>query len=269
MKKIFLLSGCLALGACEPTLIAEFEDKPVVSCYLDAGYSPVLTVAKLIAFRDDVAYSDEDVNTLPITITDETSGAAYPMQAAGGGRYECPQLIAQSGHTYKLEFTYNGKPVLAITTVPEAPQDVSFSATSIGIMVWSSAASSRAEPGQGIEITWSNDDRNYYIVEGFTTSSAAVRETEDTEAVPDKNFKLDYTQSNTATLSQMQFNYFGNYEVSLIRIHSEYAVISQGSSDTSTSLVDMKGNIEGGYGIFTGINRVRQNINVYKETSPF
>ena len=257
MKRIrYILSGAFIIVACQPTLIAEFEDKPVVCCYLDAGASPILTVSKLIAFRDDVDYSDEDINTLTITITDETEEKNYPLQAIGEGRYESLQLIAKVGHSYKLTFVYNGNHISATTTVPEAPQGVEFSATSIGVMGFSTA----------IEITWSNDDRNFYIVEGFTTSSSPVR---DTDSTPAKGFKLDYTQGSSATLSQMQFNYLGNYEVSLIRIWPEYAVMSQGSFDTSTSLVDIKGNIEGGYGIFTGINRVMRNINVYRQSTPF
>lgn len=263
MKKIFILLGCIALGGCEPTLIAEFEDLPVVTCYLDAGSSPVLTVSKLIAFRDDVTYSGEDVSALSITITDQTVGTPYPMQPTGGGGYACPQLTVQAGRAYRLDFAYNGKPVSAATTVPEAPQDVVFSDTAIGVM--SFTMPSRADVAGGIEITWSNDERNYYIVEGFTESSNAVRESDDE---PAKSFKLDYTQGGSATLTQQQFNYFGNYEVSLIRIRSEYVVMSQGSSDASTTLVDVRGNIEGGYGIFTGINRVTRTIEVYERSNP-
>jgi hypothetical protein len=169
-----------------------------------------------------------------------------------------------------LDFIYNNNHISATTSVPEAPQNVEFSATSIGMMVFgtSPGVSTRADPlpGQGIEITWSNDERNYYIVEGFTTSINQIRSS---EVAPAKNFKLDYTQSSTITLSQMQFSYFGNYEISLIRILKEYAVMSQGSNESSTSLVDIKGNIDGGYGIFTGINRVKRNINIYRESMPF
>lgn len=269
MKRvIYLILTCLVFAGCEPTLIAEFEDKPVVSCFLDAGTSPVLTVSKLIAFRDDVAYSNQDVNMLSITIRDETADQDYQLQSTGEGKYENPSLIAQTGHTYYLSFVYENKPVSATTTVPQAPREVDFSAASIGIMVFDgfSASLSRAQSGREIEITWSNDDRNYYIIEGYTKSTNPVRES-DTEL--SKSFKLDYTQGSTATLSQAQFNYFGSYEVSLIRILPEYVIMSQGSVNSSTNLVDIKGNIDGGYGIFTGVNRVVKTINIYQESSPF
>lgn len=249
---------CWAVVGCQPTLIAEFEDKPVVNCFLEAGNSPILNISKLIAFRDDVEYTDEDVSTLLITITDEIENRSHQMQSIGDGRYENPLLIAQAGHSYSLNFIYNNKTITATTTVPDEPQNVVFSATSIGIGMFSNS----------IEITWSNNEENYYIIEGFTTSSTLVRGSG--TDIP-KKFKLDCTQGNSATLESMQFNYLGNYEVSLISIMPEYVIISQGNADTSvsTSIVDVKGNIDGGYGIFTGINRVIQRINVYRSAEPF
>jgi hypothetical protein len=261
------------VAGCQPTLIAEFEDRPVVSCFLEAGTSPVLTVSKLIAFRDDVHYSDENVNALSIAITDETENQTWQMQAIGEGTYENPQMEVQAGHTYRLNFTYNQKPVSATATVPDAPQNVEFSTISFGVMNW------QFNPGQfnpgdwgnrdperwnrTLDVTWENDDKNYYLVEGVTTSEDPVRESQ-TNAP--KSFVLEKTQNDYATLSQMQFSYFGDYEISVIRILPEYVIMSEGSAtNLSTSIVDVKGNIEGGYGIFTGINRMTQIINVYLE----
>ena len=85
---------------------------------------------------------------------------------------------------------------------------------------------------------------------------------------PVKGFQLGYTQGGKATLSSSDFNYFGDYEISILRILPEYVVMSQGSGNTSTSLIDIKGNIDGGYGIFTGVGRVKKIINIYEEIMP-
>ena len=98
-----MILAAVLCAACEPTLVAEFTDKPVVSCYLQAGESPVLTVQKLIPFQDDAQFSDEDVTSQ--------------------------------------------------TTVPSAPQGVTFSGYSIGVMSFDFPESSKA-PNNGIEITW-------------------------------------------------------------------------------------------------------------------
>ena len=254
---MFYIPLCFILAGCKPTLIAEFEDKPVVNCYLDAGKSPQLTISKLIAFRDDVAYADQDIDALIIKITDETTGEEFTMQPAGAGRYDNPAFTVQAEHSYALHFTYDNKPVRASATVPPSPENVSFSDTSIGTGGFGGMG--------GIEITWDNDDRNYYLVEGVTESASPIRES---ETAPAKSFRIDYTQENSITLSSMQFSYFGNYAVSLIRIEPEYVVMTQSVSNTSSSLADVRGNIEGGYGIFTGINRVTKTIQVYQQTGP-
>ena len=271
MKNIVYLLIIMVMAGCQPTLIAEFEDKPVVRCLLEAGTSPELTVSKLIAFRDDVHYSDENINTLAITITDETENQTWQLHALGNGKYDNPQFVVVAGHTYRLNFTYNQKPVTASATVPEAPQNITFSDTSIGVV------NLQFNPGQftpggnrdperfnrTLDITWDNAEKNYYLVQGVTSSDKPVRENQ-TNAP--KSFTLEHTQNDYATISQMQFSYLGEYEISVIRIMPEYVIMSEGSAtNMSTSIADVKGNIDGGYGIFTGINRITQIINVYLE----
>ena len=268
MKRIiYLLFAALPFVSCEVTPEAEFTDRPVVCCYLSAGDSPTLTVQKLIPFQSDVTFSDENVDELDITITDLTSGTDYLLYNIGNGTYCNENLVAQSGHEYQLSFYYDNLPVTASTIVPDAPQNVSFSATSIGVMSFELPAT-RA-PQDGIEITWTNDDGEYYIVEGKTTSTSTIREIDEDEELPPQSFKLNYTQGASANLSSADFNYFGTYQISVIHIRPEYAVISQGGSTSSTTLVDVKGNIDGGYGIFTGISSITRAISVTKQTSPF
>ena len=66
-------------------------------------------------------------------------------------------------------------------------------------------------------------DREYYIVEGKTSSTSTIRDIDDDDDMPSKSFKLNYRQ----------------------------------------------GNIDGGYGIFTGINKVTKSIKVSQGSSPF
>lgn len=89
------------------------------------------------------------------------------------------------------------------------------------------------------------------------------------EDLPAKSFKLNYTQGTGSTLSSSDFSYYGTYHISVIHIGYEYAVMSQGGSTSSSTLVDVKGNIDNGYGIFTGISKVTMNVKVSKGSSPF
>ena len=260
----------LASVSCEAIPETEFTDRPVVCCYLSAGESPVLTVQKLIPFQSDAQFSEEDVSSLVITITDQTSGTEYLLSGTGDGTYGNSGLIAEEGHEYSLSFDYDGVPVTAVTTVPSVPEEVSFSATKIEVMSFQPPQAMSKAPADGIEISWKNDEGDYYIVEGKTGSTNPVMDLEDDEEMPAKSFKLNYTQGTSATLSSSDFNYYGTYHISVIHINQEYAVMSQGGSTSSTTLVDVKGNIDGGYGIFTGISSVTNTISVSKGSSaPF
>lgn len=264
---IYLIS-LLLITSCEVTPEAEFTDRPVVCCYLSSGESPILTVQKLIPFQSDATFSDENVDDLNITITDLTTDTSYLLYNIGDGSYCNEILVVQSGHQYQLDFYYDNLPVTASTIVPDAPQNVSFSSTTIGVMSFEPMAATRA-PQDGIEITWTNDNGDYYIVEGKTSSTSTIREIDDDDEMPSQSFKLNYTQGASTTLSSSDFNYYGSYQISVIHIQPEYAVISQGGSTSSTTLVDVKGNIDGGYGVFTGISSFTRTISVTKQTSPF
>lgn len=269
MKRYIYLLTLLALASCEAIPETEFTDRPVVCCYLSAGYSPTLTVQKLIPFQSDSEFSDEDINKLVITITDQTTGKDYLLSCTEEGTYTNTELTAEEGHEYKLSFDYDEVPVTAVTTVPSAPEEVSFSATKIEVMDFQPPQPMSKAPGGDIEISWKNEEGEYYIVEGKTGSANPVMDIEDDEDMPSKSFKLNYTQGTSATLSSSDFNYYGTYYVSVIHINQEYAVMSQGGSTSSTTLVDVKGNIDGGYGIFTGISSVTRTISVAKGSSPF
>ena len=264
MKRYILLLTLLVFASCEAIPETEFTDRPVVCCYLSAGESPVLTVRKLIPFQSDALFSEEDVSSLVITIADQTSGKEYPLSCTGEGTYGNADLMAEEGHEYTLSFDYDGVPVTAVTTVPSAPEDVYFSANRIEVMSFQPPMAMSKAPDDGIEISWKNEEGEYYIVEGKTGSTSPVVEVEDDEDMPAKSFKLNYTQGTSAALSSSDFNYYGTYYISVIHINQEYAVMSQGGSTSSATLVDVKGNIDGGYGIFTGISSVTRTISVVK-----
>ena len=267
MKKYIFLLALLAVS-CDVIPDTEFTDRPVVCCYLSAGETPSLTVSKLIPFQSDAPFSDEDVEKLDITITDVTAETEYPMESVGDGVYTNTDLVAEIGHTYRLSFVYDDVPVTAETVVPSMPEEVSFSSTSIEVISFMPKSASKA-PQDGIEISWKNDDGEYYIVEGKTTSTNSIREIDEDDDMPSQSFKLNYTQGSSTSLSSSDFNYYGTYQVSVIHINTEYAVISQGGSTSSATLVDVKGNIDGGYGIFTGISSVTKSVKVTQGSSPF
>lgn len=264
------MTAAIVMISCEAITVTEFTDRPVVCCYMSEGEVPTLNVQKLIPFQGDAQFSDEEIDKLDISITDLTSNTVFSLSSIGNGNYRNDELVPVSGHEYKLEFMYDDILVTSTTQIPSKPTNVSFSATSIEIMGGGMPPMPMSKaPQEGIEISWDNDEGDYYIIEGKTSSTSAIREFNDDAEAPPQSFKQNYTQSSSSTLSSSDFNYIGTYTVSVIHICYEYAVMSQGGSTSSTTLVDMKGNVDGGYGIFTGINSVSRNIKVSKGSSPF
>ena len=68
------------------------------------------------------------------------------------------------------------------------------------------------------------------------------------------------TINGTATGAMTDAN--GQYNIYVLHVREEYAIMSQGGATSSTTLVDARGNIDGGYGIFTGISGVMRTISV-------
>lgn len=93
------------------------------------------------------------MDNLAIEIVDVTDGRSYKLSGIGNGQYSNGSLVIEAGHEYRLYFQYNGEDVTSQTTVPSAPQGVTFSGYSIGVMSFDFPESSKA-PNNGIEITW-------------------------------------------------------------------------------------------------------------------
>ena len=262
-------ANCLLLlllpAACQPTLTAEFQDRPVVECYLYAGEPVSVTVSKLLPFRDDVHFSDEDVDKLALSITDETNGNVYPLTSQGaGGVYTGGDFLPEAGHAYRLQFVYDEVPVTAATQIATMPENVHFSKTVIAAGFGGGMGGGIPEP---IEITWDNPAGDYYIITGvcITPNPAPVFDTDDEDdTAPDfpLSFQTEPTQGATAQLSSQSFSYYGRYTVKVCRIQPEYALFCQSANNRSVTLPELHANVVDGFGLFTGVSSVSTGVYV-------
>ncbi len=259
MKKIAILCTILFLHACQPTLVAEFEDIAVVEGYLYAGNSPVVKVSKLIALRDDVDFSQEDIEHLDITVTDDDAGQSYYLTSLGGGEYSAPGLTVQQGHTDSLMLVYNGKLVEATTLIPPKPQNMALSATTLSVP----KRPSKATGNEPVEVTWDNPDGDYYmiVVECTETNPTSIFDwdEDDEEQRPRFAFRTEPSQASSGQLSMQNFSYYGSHNVILVRMQPEYVLLYQSTGNT---IAEIHANVENGYGIFTGLNADTVKITV-------
>lgn len=261
----------LLAAACEPSLIAEFQDKAVVESYLYAGSFPQVKVSKLIPFRDDVSYSEEDVDKLSITITDEASGSVVTLQPQGGGMYADSSFTIQAGRTYTLSLPYNSESVSAATTIPDKPVGMAISKTTISAMSPPHMVSlvKAADDREPAVVSWTNADNSYYmvVVENVESNPTSIYDwDEEEEDRPKFMFKKEPTQAAEAQLSQQDFSYYGRHNVILVKMQPEYALLYQTQSNTSESVSEIHANVSNGYGIFTGLNSDTLQVNVVQSS---
>jgi hypothetical protein len=256
MERIILLLFGLAMVSCQKTDISGFNDKPVVEAYLYADSIPVVKISKLIPFSSDMEFTSMDVTKLEVTITELSSGKQYLLASQGDGTYRKSDLIISAGKSYKLSFPYNDVMVTAETTIPEKPQSVTFSASSMIV-------SQRGEPGIGggtmptmpspIEINWANSDQSYYLL--VVKNIEIIKEWIDTKEISSGDFFRNQPVNTGYTeLNPRSFKYYGYHLVTLFKVQPEYVIFFQETSNSSLSLTEINANVKNGYGIFTGIN---------------
>jgi hypothetical protein len=266
------VAAALVLSSCQPTLVAEFQDIPVVEGYLYSGEPASVKISKLIPYRSDVTFSDEDVSRLHVEIVDETDGATYTLQPQGNGLYADTALLPGLGRAYRLQFAYNGEQVSALTQLAAAPEGVTVSPTSITVAAWGGGGGGFGGGGSGptapatISIEWSNPNGDYYlvVVDNVDDNPVTVRDSLYT-GVDSLSFLTELTQDSIVQLSSQQFSYTGKHIVKLCRVQSEYVVMLQANTDSrSEPLTEVHANVINGFGIFTGIAVHSTAITVHK-----
>lgn len=272
MKKflpIFLLPLLLISQACEPTLIAEFQDKPVVEGYLYAGNSPEIKISRLIAFRDDVQYQNVVIDALDIVVADVTSGEYYGFSAAGDGIYINPSFIAEEGHSYSLQFAYGEYHITADTQVPAKPTGLELSNVTLYVRSMGGGMPGvRSDDDDDddedyedlypmqVEVSWDNPDDAYYmvLVESTESNPNSIDDFDDDDERPSFSFRKEPVRASSTTISQTDFSYLGRHNVILIRMQPEYVLLYENQDADSQSLIEIHANVENGYGVFTGMN---------------
>jgi len=259
MQKFFLLIALVCMISCKQTIVTGFQDKPVVESYLYADDSPTVKVSKLIPFTSDMTLSDMDVTKLDIRITETSSGTKYAMASNGDGTYQNSSLIIGAGKTYELSFPYNGMNITATTVVPDKPQNLTLSATTLAI----AASGSGGDMPSPITLKWTNTDQSYYLiyVKNVESNKIAI-DAKDTRA--QDFFRNTPTTSNTYELNPRSFKYYGMHRVILYKIRPEYVLFFQQNSTNSLSISEIKANVENGFGIFTAVNSVSAYLYVGK-----
>lgn len=277
MKNIHKLTLLLVLQyilmSCTDTnTVVKPGDKPIIEAYLAPNHKVSMKVYTEIPYSDTSEGQSEAIDGLTIKITG-SDGKNFILNSIGGGIYESgsTELVGLANSTYTMSFDYNGRTISASTIIPEKPSNYKIDKTEISRtqIDLSSGGFPGGGPGGGggpfggggetntsVELTWSNTNNAYYFVaaQNTETSPVAILIPPTGSTFPSFRFNEQPTTGLSQLLRSQSFQYFGDYDLILYRVNTEYAALYQSAGTTSQNLSTPPSSITNGLGIFSGIN---------------
>lgn len=254
---IFCLFALVACEKADLNTAGQSVNRPVVESFLQPGVAPTVFVKKQIPYgsTDSVQLPIKGLN---IAIENVETGEKYLLAYTDTSAYVGSGWQPETGQTYRLSFEYDDNTIVSETTIPTKP--VAFKASASSIQVFDP---SNFTPGSGtppsfpdpIELTWDASDGGYYLVVVETAEDSPTLIFSDTTRFrPFRAFRSAPAQINTHNLDFQSFRYYGTHNVILYHLNAEYAALYESYGSNSTNLTTPYTNINGGLGIFTGVN---------------
>ena len=248
------LCALLLLGCIKEENSSFFEDVPVIEGYLLANDVLTLKISRQVPFLEGVEYSEEDINSLDISISDNNN--TYLLSPIGEGQYVDSTLTIKEGGQYDLRFLFNDKEVTASTIIPDKPLSLKQSVSEITIR--------RVNPLNGlgagfgnlpdpVELSWENSDASNYIVvvENIEENPEPILTG---DQPPPSLFLNKPTQGSTYEIPFGSFSYYGTHRILLYHVNPDYALLYEDQETSSQNFSTPISGINNGFGIFTGIS---------------
>lgn len=260
---------CILLSCTDTNTVVNPGDKPIIEAYLAPNHKVSMKVYTEIPYSETSEGKSDVIDGLTIKITG-SDGKSFTLKSLGNGLYESDktQLVGPANSTYTMSFDYKGRNVSALTIIPEKP--ISFKLDKAEISRTQIDLSSGGFPGGGggrpfggggetntsVELTWSNPNKAYYFVaaQNTETNPVAVLIPPVGSTFPSFRFNEQPSTGINQLLRSQSFQYFGNYDLILYRVNTEYAALYQSAGTTSQNLSTPPSSISNGLGIFSGIN---------------
>jgi hypothetical protein len=166
------------------------------------------------------------------------------------------------GVTYSLSFDYNGKTVSASTIIPTKPAGLKSDINSVvrTRQVVTTGFGRNVDDNIDVNLTWSNPNSDYHFVvaDNIEAKLDLVITLPTTSTTSFNNFNRRFrsqpVQGTETRLRTQQFQYFGRYNIVLLKVNPDYAALYNTEGTTSQNISTPPTTITNGLGIFTGIN---------------
>ena len=261
-----LTLGMSLLSACEKdSNTIPGGAKPIVEAYLVPNKPIAIKIKKEIAYNEGLTNKETLIPGLSIKITGD--GQTYLLKPYAGAdslyRSE-PNVKLKVGVTYSLSFDYNGKTVSASTVIPTKPVSLKSDLTSVvrtRQVITSTGSFGRDVDGNiDVNLSWANPKSEYHFVvaENIEPKLDLVITLPTSSTATFNNFNNRFrsqpVQGTETRLRTQQFQYFGRYNIVLLKVNPDYAALYNAEGTTSQNISTPTTTITNGLGIFTGIN---------------
>ena len=253
------------LTACDKAIVDTIPGgaKPIVEAYLIPNQPIAIKVKKEILYTESSVNRETLVPNLSIKVTGD--GQTYLLKAYSGSDslYRSDANVKlKVGVTYSLSFDYNGKNVSASTIIPTKPVGLKSDINSIvrTRQVITSGFGRDVDGNINVNLTWTNTKGEYHFVVAENVESkldlVVTLPASSTAAFNNFNnrFRSQPVQGTETRLRSQQFQYFGRYNVVLLKVNPDYAALYNAEGTTSQNISTPPTTITNGLGIFTGIN---------------
>jgi hypothetical protein len=269
-KSIITLTFLSMLGlltACDKAIVDTIPGgaKPIVEAYLVPNQPIAIKVKKEIVYTENLSNRETLIPGLSIKITGD--GQTYLLKPYSGldSLYRSDANVRlKVGVTYSLSFDYNGKTVSASTIIPTKPMGLKSDVTSVvrtRQVITSTGGFGRDADGNiDVNLSWTNSNKEYHFVvaENIETKLDLVVTLPASSTAAFNNFNNRFrsqpVQGTETRLRSQQFQYFGRYNVVLLKVNPDYAALYSTEGTTSQNISTPPTTITNGLGIFTGIN---------------
>jgi hypothetical protein len=269
-KSTISLTFLLMLGllsACDKAVVDTIQggSKPIVEAYLVPNKPITIKVKKEITFNENLSNKEELIPGLLIKVTGD--GQTYLLKPFSGtdSLYRSDANVKlKVGVTYSLSFDYNGKTISASTSIPTKPVGLKTNITSIvrTRQVITSTGGFGRDVDEPVEIslTWTNPINEYHfaIADNLEAKPELIVTLPTSSAISfnefNRRFRSQPVQGTETRLRSQQFQYFGQYNIVLLKVNPDYVALYNNTGTTSQNISTPPTTITNGLGIFTGVN---------------
>jgi hypothetical protein len=255
------------LTACDKAVVDSISGgvKPIVEAYLVPNRPIAIKVKKEILYTENVANRETLIPNLSIKIMGD--GQTYLLKPYSGSDslYRSDANVRlKVGVTYSLSFDYNGKTISASTIIPTKPVGLKSDITSVirtRQIITSTGGFGRDVDGNiDVNLSWTNPKSEFHFVvaENIEPKLDLVITLPASSTATFNNFNNRFrsqpVQGTETRLRSQQFQYFGQYNVIVLKVNPDYAALYNTEGTTSQNISTPPTTITNGLGIFTGVN---------------